>query len=140
MWDKMNSAHKPEMDVIAEYVNDSLWNELCGYLEENYGARPVIEYSKCAVPGWNVKYRKAGRGLCTLYPMEGYYTALVVIGERERVEAELLLASLTQSVQALYRETKTGMGQKWLMIDVCDKAVLADVKKLIGIRMAEKKK
>jgi AraC family transcriptional regulator len=27
--------------------------------------------------GWNVKYRKGGRALCSLYPKQGYFLALV---------------------------------------------------------------
>lgn len=31
-----------------------------------------------------MKYRKSGRSLCTLYPMDGHFVALVVIGEHEK--------------------------------------------------------
>lgn len=84
--------------------------------------------------GWNIKFKRAGRSLCTLYPMEGYFIALVVIGERERAETELMLPSCTEYLQKPYKETKAGMGRKWLMIHVTDEAVLEDVKKCIAIR------
>ncbi|KAB2952754.1 DUF3788 family protein [Heliorestis acidaminivorans] len=36
-------------------------------MEEAYQAKPHITYSKCsAQPGWNVKYKKSGKSLCTL--------------------------------------------------------------------------
>jgi len=84
--------------------------------------------------GWNVKYKKSGRALCTLYPMEGSFIALLVIGERERMETEQILPSFTEYVQGLYRETRPGTGQKWLMIHVADEQVLGDVKRCIAIR------
>nr|WP_305115698.1 DUF3788 family protein [uncultured Acetatifactor sp.] len=32
--------------------------------------------------------KKAGRTLCTIYPREGYFTVMVVIGTREKDAAE----------------------------------------------------
>ncbi len=133
-WDKMNAAHKPSMKELSASVQSRLWDELCGYIEKEYDVKPLAEFSRCAVPGWNVKYRKSGRALCTLYPGEGEFTVLVVIGEREKPEMELLLPSCTEYVRQVYRETKEGMGQRWLMIDVKEDAVLADVKRCISIR------
>ena len=72
--------------------------------------------------------------------MEGYFIALIVIGERERADTEMILPYCTEYLQQLYHETKAGMGQKWLMINVMDEAILKDVKLLIAIRRGKKKK
>jgi len=80
------------------------------------------------------------RTLCTLYPMKGDFIALIVISQNEQAEIELALPFFTPYLQALYHETKTGMGQKWLMIHVTDEAVLDDVKRCIAIRSNIKKK
>lgn len=134
-WDKLDQKTEPTADMLAAYVGNPLWQELCGYIEAEYKARPLIEYSGCGMqPGWNMKYKKSGRGLCTLYPMEGYYTTLVVIGKREKAQAELLLPALTEYTQNLYANTKEGMGQRWLMLDVQSSDVLNDVKELIAVR------
>lgn len=130
----MDKNETPTMEEITTYIANPLWNDLCQHIETQYQATPVYEYSGCSVPGWNVKYKKAGRSLCTLYPMEGYFIALIVISERERTETELALPVFTEYLQQLYRETKTGMGQRWLMIDVTEDAVLDDVKQCISIR------
>ncbi len=140
-WDKTDGTQEPTLKIISAHVNSPLWERLCKHVEEQYQIKPVLEYSRCSLQqGWNVKYKKAGRTLCTLYPMEGYYIALVVVGERERAETELALPFFTEYLQQLYRETKTGMGQKWLMINVTDDAVLEDVKQCIAIRRGIKKK
>lgn len=139
-WDKTNGAQKPSMEAISAYVNDPLFEGLCTHIETEYQCKPVLEYSRCSMQyGWNVKYKKAGRTLCTLYPMEGYYIALIVIGEREQTETELELPFFTEYLQQLYHETKTGMGQKWLMVNITDAAVLEDVKQCIAIRRGKKK-
>lgn len=138
-WDKTNGIQKPSMATISAYINNPLFECLCKHLEIEYQSKPVLEYSRCSMQcGWNVKYKKAGRTLCTLYPMEGYYIALIVIGDREMSETEIMLPSFTEYLQQLYKETKTGMGQKWLMINVTDEAVLEDVKQCIAIRRNKK--
>lgn len=45
----------------------------------------------------------------------------------------------TEYFQKLYHETKIGMGQKWLMIDVTDDMILEDVKQCITIRRGKKR-
>jgi len=113
---------------------------LCDYLELLYQIKPIFEYSRCSMQqGWNVKYKKSGRSLCTLYPMQGYFIALIVIGEREQLETELAMPTFTEYFQQLYRETKVGMGQRWLMVSIKDEEVLEDVKACISIRRRSKK-
>lgn len=134
-WDKADGTLKPPLEIISAYVNNPLWQQLREHLETECQSKPILEYSRCSMQkGWNVKYKKAGRTLCTLYPMEGFYIALVVIGEKERAEIELALPFFTEYLRKLYHETKTGMGQKWLMINVTDHAVLEDVKQCISLR------
>lgn len=135
-WNKMDASVQPEMEAVGAFVDSPLWDELRAWLEERYQPKAAWEYSRCAVPGWNLKYRKAGRALCTLYPMEGSFTALVVIGERERPGAELLLPTLSPYLQQVYRETPYGMGQRWLMPVVAARETLEDVKRLITLRRA----
>lgn len=137
--DITNQMQQPALDAISTYINNPLWDNLCRHIENEYQSKPELEYSRCSMQkGWNVKYKKAGRALCTLYPMEGYYIALVVIGERERMETELMLPFCSEYFKRLYRETSSGMGQKWLMINVTDEAVLKDVEHCIAIRRGMK--
>lgn len=139
-WDKTNGLQKPSVTTISVYVNNPLFDELCRHLETEHQSKSVVEFSRCSMQyGWNVKYKKAGRSLCTLYPMEGYFIALIVIGERELPETELILSSFTKYFQQLFYETKTGMGQKWLMINVTEDAVLEDVKQCIAVRRGKRK-
>jgi AraC family transcriptional regulator len=72
--------------------------------------------------------------------MEGFFIALVVIGERERNETETELLTMTGYTQRLYENTAQSMGQRWLMIHVIDDGILNDVKRLIEIRRTSKKK
>ena len=132
------SDNMPSFKDVERYIGRGapLWAELFAYIEKTYQVSPKMTYSKCAAqPGWNVKYQKSGKSLCTLYPMKDFFIALVVVGTKEETEVELLLEMLTPYVAGLYRRTSFSCGGRWLMIEVKDKDVLDDVKSLINIRV-----
>lgn len=129
----------PSFEAISAYISNDLWRELNTFMQTAYTVQPKLSYSRCSMQrGWNVKYQKNGRALCTLYPMEGFFIALVVIGGREQTKAELLLPMCCAYTQALYRQTASSMGQRWLMMAVTDPKVLEDVKHLLQLRLAHK--
>ena len=131
----------PTEEQISDYIHNALWPDINAYLCRAYGVEPFLSYSGCsAQKGWNIKYRKAGRSLCTLYPMEGYFIALVLLGEKERMEAELALRHCSAYVREVYEKAGSLNGSRWMMIDVADEAALADVKRLISIRRPVKEK
>jgi len=138
-WSELYHSDKiPSFEDIERYVGKAapLWRELLSYIENAYQVRPKMNYSKCAAqPGWNIKYQKSGKSLCTLYPMEDFFIALVVVGAKEEKEVELSLSMFTPYVAGLYRRTPFSCGGRWLMIEVKEKAVLNDVESLINIRV-----
>jgi len=140
-WNKVFDAyHVPSQEDIGEYLRESklIWNELTAYIEEIYQVKPQITFSKCYMqPGWNIKYKKSGKALCTLYPMKGYFIALVVVGSKEEEEVRLGMESglFTTYVKELYEKTAYSTMGRWLMIEVKEKAVLNDIKHLLGIRV-----
>lgn len=130
----------PNCSDISKYVNNTLWDDLCQYIEETYKIEPSIEYSRCSMEtGWNVKYKKSSRSLCTLYPKENFFTCLISIGSKESMEAEFLLSSFDPYVQELYQNTKPFNGSRWLMVDVTSPEILQNVKYLINVRVKPKK-
>ncbi|PKM39700.1 MAG: hypothetical protein CVV04_10005 [Firmicutes bacterium HGW-Firmicutes-9] len=134
-------TQEPTLEQIESFIASPLWNGLCSWAEGAYAVAPKVEYSTCSgAPGWNVKYKKSGRALCTLYPDAGQFIALVTIGAKEATEAELLLPTCTEYLRELYARTQTFNGARWLMIHVTDEGVLEDVKKLIRLRVAPKEK
>lgn len=131
----------PDFEAVSREVNSPLWDALCAFLQECYGVSPQLEYSKCAMAmGWNVKYRRGGRALCTLYPDRGTFTCMISVGKRETPEVELILDRLTPYVQELYRAAKPYQFGRWLMIQVTAPEILADVKTLLLIREKPKGK
>ncbi|MDR1631207.1 MAG: DUF3788 domain-containing protein [Oscillospiraceae bacterium] len=135
-WAKHYTAdRRPTESEIAEFIGNPLWEEMHTFLHGGYGAAPTYSYSGCsAQPGWNVKYQKAGRSLCTLYPMPGFFIALVVIGAKEMHEAELLMPLCSADTQELFAHTPFSAGGKWLMLQVTSPEIFEDVKRLVQVR------
>jgi len=126
---------EPSLEEIGAHIGSALWEDLRAHLEKTYAVAPVVEHSRCpAAPGWNVKYKKGGRSLATIYPHEGYFTSLVTLGAREAPEAELALGTCGEYIQELCRRTTPCNGSRWLMIDVTSQEILEDVKRLIRVR------
>ncbi len=134
-----DQEHPPSIDNINSYVNTGLWQRLNSFLQNTYRIQPKLSYSGCSMqPGWNIKYQKSGRSLCTLYPMSGFFIALVVIGNKESNEAELMLPSYSGYTQNLFKNTGCSAGGRWLMMNVTEPAILDDVMNLIQIRLKPK--
>lgn len=136
MFSKEDDSHIPTAYEMKEYINNNLWEVFCEYMKSTYNAVPKFEFSKCSMEyGWNVKLKKGSKSLCTVYPKEGYFTVLVVIGKKEKETFENLLFSFCKDIQQIYKETKEGNNQKWLMIDLEDNDKrYEDVKTIIQIK------
>ena len=131
----LNPAVTPTFDDITTAINppmQGLWLDLTGFIQETFRAAPKITYSICAgKPGWNVKYQKSGKSICTLYPEKNCLIALVVIKEE--------LAALLPTAQPaphpvildLVLRGKPFNHTLWLMIPVAEREVLESLKDLL---------
>ena len=140
MWD---SQHEPSNAQVKEYVGTPLWDDLGDYLQQTYSVKPKLSYSNCAMDkgmwkGWNVKYKKSGKSLCTLYPKQGYILSLVPVGVRGIGEAELMMPLCTEYTQNLFKQTACGHTGKSLAFEVRDEGVLQDMKRFIELRAKSK--
>ena len=126
----------PTLEEIGDYIRNPLFAQFCSEIKSRYQCNEKIEYSACSMEkGWNVKFKKAGKALCTIYPREGYFTAMVVVAARQKAAVEAVLPDCTAELRNIYRQTREGNGQRWLMIDLEDQAGLYDdVLRLIEIR------
>lgn len=126
----------PTLEEIVEYVNNPVFMQFCTQIEETYQCTEKIEFSSCSwESGWNIKFKKSGKSLCTIYPRQGFFTVLVVIGTKEKGPVEQILPECTAELQETYQQTKEGNGQKWLMCDIEDRSkIYEDLFRLITIR------
>lgn len=136
-----NPAIAPDMLAIAESIKGDArdrWLALNVHIQQAFNSKPQIAYSSCsAKPGWNVKYKKSGKALCTLYPEPESFTALIVTGAADMEKFALARALFSDSLNSLYDGTQIFNNTKWLMIGVTDNSVLADVKKLLDLKTSK---
>ena len=133
-------GYSPNLEDIAEYIGNPVFMQFCSDMKAQYDCAGKTEFSSCSwMPGWNVKFKKAGKNLCTVYPREGFFTILIVVGQKERPAVEAVLPACAPEVQEVYEQTESGNGQKWLMFDVEDwDEVYRVIFRLIGIRRRAK--
>ena len=126
----------PTVTQINEYIGNPIFTQFCSEIKDTYKCKEKVEYSSCSwEKGWNIKFKKAGKTLCTVYPRENYFTVMIVIGIKEKTLVEAILPECTVELSDIYHQTKEGNGQRWLMIDLEDKEdMYNDVLRLIEIR------
>lgn len=136
MTDLRDKTARPTLEDITAYVGNPVFRDFCAELTERYSCREAIEYSACSMePGWNVKFKKSGRSLCTIYPRESFFTVMVVIGRREKGAVEAILPDCAPRLREIYAQTRELNGQRWLMIDLEDRdQAYRDVLRLIELR------
>ena len=146
MWsEKYGKDNEPAYENIGEFIDNDLWQKLNNYLREAYNISPKIAYSGCSMQngywkGWNIKYKKSGKSLCTVYPKQGWFAVLVTIGAGEMSEVELLMPQCSEYTQELFKQTvQSHNGGKSLAFEVKSEDILEDVKGLFAIRANNKK-
>ena len=136
MIDIHNKNYIPALEEMVEYINNPVFLLFCNDVKTKYNCKEQIEFSSCCWEyGWNVKFKKSGKTLCTIYPRENYFTVLVVVGKKEKDAVKAILQEFNPILRDIYCQTKDGNGQRWLMIDLEDKEnMYSDIFRLIDIR------
>lgn len=143
MLDKTTQPTDEEMiRVIGQPVSDS-WIILRRFLVDTYHIVPVFN-SGGKKYGWNIQHRVGGRPLCEMYPENGSFTALVILG---KAELDLALARLDYfgiTVKQALLESPRYHDGCWMYIRVkdpktCEKDVM-DIQALILIKKKPPKK
>ena len=136
MIDLQNKSCIPTMTDFEEAVQNPVFEQFCTELTAAHHCKENPEYSACSMEkGWNLKFKKSGRNLCTIYPKEGFFLVMIVIGRKEQPTVETILPELCAEVREVYENTREFNDQRWLMLTLEDRdAVYADALRLIEIR------
>lgn len=141
LWsEKYTKDVEPTPQQVKDFINNPMFEELDHYLQDTYEIKAKKAYSGCSMDqgiwkGWNIKYRKKGRTICTLYPQEGYVLALLPLNHEELAEAEILLPTLSHETQEIYNNTKVGHTGKSLPLNIRNKSTVKDIKQIISLRV-----
>ena len=145
LWSELfGKEYKPSNEQIEEFVDTQLWGDLADHLQQSYNTNPNLSYSGCNMDGgswkgWNVKYKKNGKSLCTLYPKQGYFLSLITIAEKDAAEADFLISLCCDYVKDLYSRAQFGKNYgKMLGLEVRNEEILRDMKTLMALRVKNK--
>lgn len=95
------------------------WTALRRFLVETYAITPALD-SGGKKYGWNLQHRAGSKPLCELYPENGSFTALVILGRAELTQALERLDSFGALVQGALVETPRFHDGCWMYIRVSD--------------------
>lgn len=133
-----DASHNLAFEELSGYIEEpalSWWIDLNSFLQNKYKAKPKMSYSKCSMQrGWNVKYQKSGKSLCTLYPEKESFIVLIVIKLDLIPIIEALENEFEPVVLDVVRSARPFNGTKWLMIKVESEAVLKNVRELLVLK------
>jgi len=135
--------NEPSESQIKAFVGNPLLDDLDNHLRQEYNIKPKIAYSGCSMDngiwkGWNVKYQKSGKSLCTVYPKQGHIQSLVPVNLHDLDAVELMLPTFTEYTQNLLNQSATGRNGKSLAFMVEDGAVLHDMQNIIALRAVKR--
>ena len=84
-YEVFSKEKQPTEAEIRDFVGAAIFkqfSDLNKHLCESNKIKPKFAYSNCAMDnniwrGWNIKYQKSGKSLCTIYPQQGYFLVLI---------------------------------------------------------------
>jgi inhibitor of KinA sporulation pathway (predicted exonuclease) len=129
----LDKTHQPgEADMlgcIGQLVSEC-WIALDQFLRETYQVEPELKFGGTKY-GWVLSYRKGGRPLCDLYPENGAFTVLIVLGGKEAAQALAELDSFGPTVRGYLENTPAYHDGRWLWIRVQQSRDIADIQRLL---------
>lgn len=134
----MNAGHEPTYNEIVNYIDEpgkEMWQDINIFIQDKFKSSPRIAFSKCSgKPGWNVKYQKSGKSVCTLYPEKGGFVILIVVTKELATIIESMNSEFDLKIMQLIKSTKLFNNTLWLMIQVDSEAIAKDVKRLLLLK------
>jgi len=130
---------KEELVALIGQPVFEVWIKLRDLIESNYdmerlwnsgGKKWTYEY----------KYRRGGKSLCALYAKENVFGFMIIFGKDERAKFEANRNEYSLEVQRIYDESTTYHDGKWMMFELTDTSLFADMEKLLLIKRKQNKK
>lgn len=140
--EKFSIDEQPTLEDMKEFAAGTYFERLFDFLTENYHPKFSIEYSKekGAFGGWNLKAKKYGGNLGTIYFREDCVRMMVVVSELFEEDLSATISSMSEQIQKTYMENKPVMGGFWFVVDITSRKNFEDLKYLITLRVRKLKK
>ena len=135
----LDASHELAYEDILTYMAEpalTWWKTLNTFIQAEYRVKPKITYSNCSMQrGWNVKYHKSGKALCTLYPEQQTFTVMIVV----KLELANIITNMIDrfepAIMDILASARPFNGTKWLMIPVESEPILKNVQELLVLKL-----
>ena len=130
----LNKDHQPtNQEIIAAIGEGQSWLNLIEYIDQSYDfSAELVFYGQKY--GWTLRYRKKNKTLVSLFPEQGAFSVLIVLGKKEVEKVMDVLNELSSPTQNVIKNTKQLHDGKWLWIRVFGSKEVDDVKLLINAK------
>ena len=81
-----------------------------------------------------VKLRRSGKTLVTMYAKQNKLTVLIIFGKKEREKYEEKTSEFSEYINSYYEKSKTYHDGKWMFIDLYNETHLPEIIKMIEIK------
>lgn len=115
------------------------WKALSDMIEQKYDMEHLWNDGGKAWE-YEYKYRRGGKTLCALYVKKNGFGFMVIFGKNERAKFEADRQNYSHEMQKIYDETRTYHDGKWMMFELIDDSLFADIEKLLLIKRRPNKK
>jgi len=123
-----------EQDILgAVGRRASLWTDLQDHLKKYSDFKPHLIYYGRKY-GWTLRYSDDDKTLCSLFPEQGAFTVLIILGKKELPETVAHRDDLSPYVRMLFENTKQMHDGRWLWIPILTSDDLDSIKLLLRIK------
>lgn len=118
----MDRSTRPSDEDMVTWIGQPMaeeWVSLRRFLAETYEIVPVLDAGGKRY-GWNLQYRVGARPLCELYPEQGAFTVLVILGRNELRQATDRIDTFGPLVRQAVDESPRYHDGCWMYIRVSE--------------------
>ncbi len=137
----IDGTHKPNDKEIADFIGGQAgkaWLEIRKFIKDRYDIEPEMVFGG-AKHGWEIRYRKGGRTLCSITPEKGTVKTLIVLGREEAEKALSAKSELSPKTNETIEGAKQLHDGRWLWFRLTEPSDAQDIKKLLQIKRKPKK-
>jgi hypothetical protein len=136
----IDKTHLPNDAAILQFLGkkaSSNWLTIKQFIEASY--EPMIETRFWGVNnGWTIRFRKGGRTLCSLFPEQGAFSVLIVLGKKESNRILSGSLELSPRIHKIIQDTKQLHDGRWVWIRVLSVLDLIDIQKILQVKRKPK--
>lgn len=130
------------MELIHSYIGLQAldaWLHLTRFADTNYDHQSEYIFGGNNY-GWNLRYRKSGKTLFSMFPEKDCFTVLLVLGQKELGVYKDREDEFGESFKSVYESAPQFHDGRWLWIKVRSVECISDIEKMILIKKKPIKK